>query len=359
MDVFLSILKSNDFLGAIFSTVFIILTGYFARKSKIVPDNASKVLSSIMLNLTLPFLAFNAFMSDINAETFKSGMSTFAFGFITYLLLIALSFVVFGKFKGDKKDTLRILMIFGSTTFFGIPIINAMLPSATLYANIFNIAYRVFLYSYAWVVMSGKKFEGKNIKDIILNPIVLATFGGFALWVLQPYMPQTIVDVPASIKNGELIEATQRTIAFYRIDQTLPWVFKGFKYLGDLSSPLAWLAIGMTLASISLGEAVKDKTVWLYTLVKTALVPAIFIVVMLVLNAVLGGLGFALTYDTVFAVTIMLATPPATVAVAYAINYDKESVFASNASLLSSVVAVFAIIIWVIVLTLLNGMGLF
>lgn len=358
MDLFISILSDNSFLGAIFSTVFIILTGYFARKKNLVPENSSKVLSSILLKITLPFLAFNAFMVDINSETFKGGLSAFIFGFIAYLILIGLSYLVFARYKGDKKDTLRILMIFGSTTFFGLPIINAILPTATLYANLFNIAYRVFLYSYALVVMSGQKFEGKNIKNIILNPIVLATFGGFVLWILQTYMPTVTVDVAATVKNGEFIPATTASVAFYRIDQTLPWVFTGFKYLGNLSSPLAWLAIGMTLASISLGEAVKDRDVWIYSVIKLALIPAAFIVIMLTLNAVLGGVGFHLSYDSVFAVTVMLATPPATVAVAYAINYDKESVFASNASLLSTVVAVFAIIIWVIILTIMHGAGL-
>ena len=40
----------------------------------------------------------------------------------------------------------------------------------------------------------------------------------------------------------------------------------------------------------------------------------------------------------------MLATPPATVAVAYAIKYDKEAALASNASLLGTVLVVFAIV---------------
>ena len=45
----------------------------------------------------------------------------------------------------------------------------------------------------------------------------------------------------------------------------------------------------------------------------------------------------------------MLATPPATVAVAYAIKYDKEAALASNASLLGTVLAVFAIVFWIVV----------
>ncbi|MDK4679311.1 hypothetical protein QDY66_11310 [Kingella negevensis] len=269
-------------------------------------------------------------MTKIDDQIFKNGLSVFVFGFIAYLLLIALSFVLSPQHKGDKKDTLRMLTIFGSTTFFGLPIINAILPAGTLYANLFNIAYRVFLYSYALIVMSGAKFEKKHLKTIFLNPIVIATFAGFILWMLQPYMPKVEVAVAAKVVKGELVPATTAQVAFYRIDQTLPWVFKGFKYLGDLSSPLAWLAIGMTLASISIKEAVKEKAVWIYAVMKLVVVPPIFLVIMYLFNAMFGGMGFSLNYAAVFAVTIMLATPPATVAVAYAINYDKESVFADD-----------------------------
>ena len=47
--------------------------------------------------------------------------------------------------------------------------------------------------------------------------------------------------------------------AFLRIDKTAPWLFKAITYLADLSSPLAWLAIGITLGNISLGEPLKIR----------------------------------------------------------------------------------------------------
>ena len=50
----------------------------------------------------------------------------------------------------------------------------------------------------------------------------------------------------------------------------------------------------------------------------------------------------------------MLATPPATVAVAYAIKFDREAVLASNVSLLATVLSILAIIFWIVV-----GQGIF
>lgn len=336
------VLTSPNFLGAIFSTISIILLGYSIRKKNIVDASSGKVLSNIVLAVALPALAFKAFMTDINEKTFTTGLNVFIFGFVAYVILIVLGEVFFSKAKGDKRTTMSVLTAFGSTTFFGIPIINGILgATGTLYANIFNIAYRVFLYSYALIRMSGMKFEKKNLKAIFLNPIVIATFAGLLIWLFQAYLPQVEITEKEKVLS----------VAFLRIDKTAPWLFKAISYLADLSSPLAWLAIGITLGNISIGEAVKDKLVWYYSAVKLIAVPAIFLVIMIVIKAFLP-----MEYNAVMAIIIMLATPPATVAVAYAIKYDKEAALASNASLLATVLSVFAIIFWLVVGAGIQGM---
>lgn len=342
MESMLKVITAPTFLGAIFSTISIILLGYYARKKNIVNQDGGKVLSNVVLSLALPALAFKAFMTNITKETFTTGINVFIFGFIAYVILIILGETLFFKLKGDKKTTLSVLTTFGSTTFFGIPIINGFLGAiGTIYANIFNIAYRVFLYSYGLVRMSGVKFEKKNFKQIFLNPIVIATFAGLFIWLFQKSLPQVMI-----MENGK-----EASYAFLRIDKTVPWLYKAINYLGSLASPLAWLAIGMTLGNISLGEAVKDKLVFVYSFMKLLVVPAIFLGIILLIKPVLP-----MSYEAVMAIIIMLSTPPATVAVAYAIKYDKEPVLASNASLLATVLAIFAIIFWIIVGAAIKGL---
>lgn len=342
MSNLLSVVLTNKFLGAIFSTIFIICMGYYARRKNIVSDQGSKVLSSILLSIALPALAFKAFMVDIKPETFKSGINVLIFGFVAYVLLIVLAKIFYFNKKGDLKDTLVILTAFGSTTFFGIPIINGLFGNdGVLYANVFNIAYRVFLYSYALIVMSGVKFERKNLKQIFLNPIIIATFVGLFIWLFQKSLPQFTM----------LVAGNEVSYTYFRLDKSLPWVFKGIEYLGNLSSPLAWLAIGMTLASISLKEAITEKLTIVYAFFKLLVIPAVFLLLLVILN----NFGITFDYNAIAAIVIMLATPPATVAVAYAIKFEKEAVLASNISLVNTVLAVFAIIFWVLVLAILHS----
>lgn len=349
---FVEILKTTltdmAIISAITSTVFIILLGFFCRKKGIFNDQVGKILSKVVLTVALPALAFNAFMQDIDSNTLKQGMNVLIWGIVIYIILIIVSKPLFMKYKGDKQDTLRVLTIFGSTTFFGIPIVSAIYgPVGVMFSSIFNIGYRIFLYSYGYIKMSGLKMELKNIKTMFLNPIVLATFAGLFIWVFQGYLPQV------TVTNAE---GVAQQVAFLRIDQTAVWLFKPMTYLAGLCSPLAWLAIGSTLGEVSFKDAASDKTSWFYGVCKVILVPALNIILLTVLT--MTNI-LPVSFEALATIVIMMATPTATVAAAYAISFDKEAILASNASLVSTIMAVVMMPIWIVILEIISKTGIF
>ncbi|MFU2206829.1 AEC family transporter [Streptococcus pluranimalium] len=342
LDTIMMTFTNMDFLSAIASTVFIILLGYYCRVKGIFNENTSKVLSGVVLRLAIPCLAFNAFMKDVDYAQLRQSMDILIWGHLFLIILIFLTKPIFAKYQGVTKMVLSNLAIFGSTTFFGIPIISAVFgDEGVIYANIFNIGYRVLLYSFCYLQMSGLEFDKDNLKQIFLNPVIIFTFAGLLIWVFQDSLPQVMVE-------GE-------SYAFLRLDMTAPWLNKPMTYLGSLSSPLAWLAIGSTLGGISFKEAAKDSRVWYYSAVKQIVVPLLNIALILVFNAIgLSQMGYIAIATTV----VMMATPPATVAVNYAIGFDKEPVLASNSSLVSTLMAVIAIPVWLIILQMLMQGGL-
>ncbi|KAB2335788.1 MULTISPECIES: AEC family transporter [Bacillaceae] len=339
LEVIRTTVTDMNIVSAITSTLFIIMLGYFCRKKGIFNDQVGKILSKVVLTVALPALAFNAFMQDIDERTLSEGINILIWGLAIYIILIVLTKPMYMKFKGDQQDTLRILTIFGSTTFFGIPIVGAIYGAeGVLYASIFNIGYRIFLYSYGYIKMSGLKMETRNIKEMFLNPIVLATFAGLFIWMFQSYIPQVTVSTEAGVASQ---------VAFLRIDQTAVWLHKPLTYLAGLASPLAWLAIGATLGSVDFKSAMTNKVSWFYSFNKIIMVPSINIVLLLLLNFV--GI-MPLSGVLLGTVVIMMATPTATVCAAYAISFDKDAVLASNASLLSTLSAVILIPIWIIII---------
>ncbi|MFD3447185.1 AEC family transporter [Microbacteriaceae bacterium 4G12] len=345
--ILIKTLTNQNIISAISSSVFIILLGFYMRKKNILNAQAAKVLSGVILSAALPALAFTAFMQNINTSSLKQGANLLIWGIVIYIILIIVTKPLFIKYKGDKQDVLRVLTIFGSTTFFGIPIIGVVYgPIGVMYASIFNIGYRIFLYSYGYIKMSGLKMEKKNIKTMFLNPIVIATFLGLFIWVFQASLPQVEV-----IVNGKAAH-----FAFLRLDQTAPWLFKPMDYLAKLASPLAWISIGATLAEISLKDAVKTKDAWYYSLNKIVIVPVINIALLMILNAT--GI-LPISQVAVATVVIMMATPTATVAAAYAISFDKEAILTSNCSLLSTILGVIAMPLWIVLLEVIKGFHIF
>ncbi|API90991.1 malate permease [Virgibacillus pantothenticus] len=348
LEVMQTTFTDMNIISAITSTMFIILLGYYCRKKGIFSDQVGKMLSRVVLSVALPALALKAFMNDIDQESLAEGMGILIWGIAIYIILIIVTKPMYAKFKGDKEDTLRVLTIFGSTTFFGIPIVGAIYGAeGVLYASIFNIGYRIFLYSYGYIKMSGLKMEAKNLKEMFLNPIVIATFVGLFIWVFQDSLPQMTV-VAA--------DGTTSSVAFLRIDQTAPWLFNPMTYLAGLASPLAWLAIGSTLGSIDFKTAITDRTSIVYSANKVILVPILNIVVLAILS--LTGI-LTMSAVSVGTIVIMMAAPTATVAAAYAISFDKDALLASNASLLSTISAVVMIPIWIIVINMITSTNLF
>lgn len=348
LEMITATLTDNKIVSSIASTVFIILLGFFCRKKGIFNAAVGKMLSKVVLTVALPALAFNSFMQDINPTMLKQGMNVLIWGVLIYIILIFISKPFFLSYNKDKQDVLRVLTIFGSTTFFGIPIAGAIYgPTGVMYSSIFNIGYRIFLYSYGYIKMSGLKMELKNLKTMFLNPIVIATFLGLFVWLFQGYLPQMSV----ATEDGAI-----QQFAFLRIDQTAVWLFKPMTYLAGLASPLAWLSIGSTLGEISFKTAATDKTSWYYSIVKVWLVPIVNIVLLALLTV-----SHILSVDSVALATIviMMATPTATVAAAYAISFDKEAILTSNASLLSTITSVVMIPVWIVTLNVIDKIGIF
>lgn len=342
-EILTEILKNKNIVGAISSSVLIILFGFYLRRKEIFKDSTAKILTDVILSASLPALAFNAFMQDINKTSLMQGINLLIWGFAIYIILIFVTKLIYIKYNGDKKVVLEILTTFGSTTFFGIPIISAVYGAiGVMYASIFNIAYRVFLYSYAYIKMSGIKADKNNIKQMFLNSIVLATFLGMFIWVFQDSLPQITI--------GE------KSYAFLRIDKTAFWLFKPMTYLAALSSPLAWLAIGAKLADISLVEAISSRDSWIYSFIKVLVVPFINLIALYILTVTnilpISFVGLA-------SVIIMMATPTATVAAAYAIKFDKESVLTSNCSLLSTIFSVVCMPLWIVVLEIIKSLNIY
>lgn len=341
------ILNNNNIIGTISSVLIIILIGFIFTKKKILSEVTAENLSKIILFLAIPALSYNAFMQDMDSEKLNQSMSLLIWSIIIHLALIFISSIIFKKYGKSEKDVLRMITIFGSTTVFGIPVIQAVYGDlGAMYASVFNLPYRALLYTYGYITISEVKLKKENIGKIISNPVIVATFLGMGVWILQKYLPQI------SIKENGII----RDYGILRIDKTAYWLFKPMQYLAALNAPLSWLSIGITLAGVPLGETLKSKISWKYSILKVSIIPMVLISIFVGLKFIVG---YEISYIAVATIVIMMATPAATVIATYAINFRKEPLLVSSCSLASSILAVLMIPAFIVLIEILKVMGIF
>lgn len=341
------ILNNNNIIGTISSVLIIILIGFIFTKKKILSEVTAENLSKIILFLAIPALSYNAFMQDMDSEKLNQSMSLLIWSIIIHLALIFISSIIFKKYGKSEKDVLRMITIFGSTTVFGIPVIQAVYGDlGAMYASVFNLPYRALLYTYGYITISEVKLKKENIGKIISNPVIVATFLGMGVWIFQKYLPQISINENGIVRNYGIL----------RIDKTAYWLFKPMQYLAALNAPLSWLSIGITLAGVPLGETLKSKISWKYSILKVSIIPMVLISLFVGLKLIVG---YEISYIAVATIVIMMATPAATVIATYAINFRKEPLLVSSCSLASSILAVLMIPAFIVLVEILKVMGIF
>lgn len=342
-----NILSNNNIIGTISSVLIVILIGFIFTKKKILSEITAENLSKIILFLAIPALSYNAFMQDMDSEKLNQSMSLLIWSIIIHLALILISTVIFKKYGKSKKDVLRMITIFGSTTVFGIPVIQAVYGDlGAMYASVFNLPYRALLYTYGYITISEVKLKKENIGKIISNPVIVATFLGMGVWIFQKYLPQISINENGIIRNYGIL----------RIDKTAYWLFKPMQYLAALNAPLSWLSIGITLAGVPLDKTLKSKISWKYSILKVSIIPMILISIFIGLKFIVG---YEISYIAVATIIIMMATPAATVIATYAINFRKEPLLVSSCSLASSILAVLMIPAFIVLIEILREIGIF
>ena len=326
-NILISILSDQNIIGVMSSSISIMVLGFYLGKTEKFKSYFSIPLGEIILSLSIPALSFNAFMKDFDKTTFANGLNILIWSILIHLTLILTGKYFFKNLNSEKQLTLKMMTVFGGITVFGIPIVQALYGDlGIIYSSIFSIPYRVLLYSYGFIKMSGIKMDNKNIKSMLLNPVILATFMGLFIWIFQEYLPQ--------------VNISGQKYAFLRIDKTAFWIYKPLSFLAGLCSPLSWLAAGLKLSELSIKESFKNSIAWQFSIIKTIFIPILTLVVVYVCN--LFGI-LSLSKESLGVIIVMMGTPTASVIIAYSLKYNREPLVTSSCSLLSTIFSLITI----------------
>lgn len=237
-------------LGAVLVLLLMAAVGYILAKCRVFDGNFTSDLSKILVYVCQPALAVYTFKSTEYSPEKLTNVGIFA------LLVLAINVLVMGAsyliFKKKSKNPIyRIMTIataMANCAFFGIPIIEAILPTEApdliLYTTVFSVIMNIIGWTIGSAIIS-QNLKYVSVKKMITNPALIGTVVALILFVFE---------IP--IEN-------------------LTSVFSLITTCAKMATPLSMIIMGARLATMDIPSMFNDGRVYLTIAIKQFAMPLI------------------------------------------------------------------------------------
>lgn len=285
--------------------MFILLfVGYFLYKAKMMSDETTKQLSSILLTVVNPVIIFNSYMMDFNTELLAGLGISLLLGALAHIVLIICANIAVRK-GGHNYEIDRFAIIYCNCGFMGIPLINATFGSeGVFYLTGFITMFNLFMWTHGTLLMSGQKSQSfkdtsKAFVKVLVSPAIIAIMIGLVFFFLGLRVP-SIIQTPLD-------------------------------YIGSLNTPLAMLVSGATIAKAGLLRGFRCGRNYYIQIVKLLAVPALLTLAFVPLAK--HGVSMML----INTVLIAAAAPTASATIMFSYRHGKDEDYASGHFALSTI----------------------
>ena len=289
-------------------TLLYIIPGFLSRKTNIAKAEHLSSISAILVYVCSPCMIVASFL---DTERSWGNISNIMLFFVVSLAIQAvLTFILYGifhkKFENVKYRMLTVSFGLGNAGFFGIPIIEALLPGhpeVACYACVYIVGMNMLTFTIGAYCLTGDK-KRMAFKKAFLNPSFISLIIALVLYALN-----------ARVIMPDLL-------------------FNSIKLLKSTTTPLCMIILGIRLASVSFKKLFTRAYVYIICACKLLVFPfaCLAIVYFLPLNNVFKAAMF-----------ILGATPCAAVMLNIAEIYEGETELAANCVLLSTLLCIFTI----------------
>lgn len=293
---------NNSVINQVEILTLMMIVGMILKKTKIINETISKGLSTILVNVTMPFLIINSFNFSFSKSMFNKGIAIFVWSLVAHLVLILFSKVLYFKFPNDKKSVMKFATIFSNCGFVGYPLIAGLYgKTGVFYTSIYSIPFNIFIWSYGTFLFTEKS-EGNVFKKVFLTPPMISMAIGIIIFLFSIKLPVPIITTCESI--------------------------------GNMTTPLSMFVIGAMLADVKIKEIFSEFNVYIVNFVKLIAAPIIIWFILKTFNV----------DKTVLDICVILtAMPSATLVGVFAENYGGDKQCASKCAFLSTILSVITI----------------
>jgi predicted permease len=269
--------------------IIMMAVGYILSKRKVITDEGTSEITTILLEIVTPCLLISSF-SSVSADSISAYSIILAVVTATCSLFIGIgiSRLMFKKEDESRRDVLRYSIIFSNAGFMGLPLIQGILGDAgIIYGSIFIVMFNVVCWTYGYSMMSS---GGKLIwKKVFVNPGMIGLYIGLPIFILKIKLPDIIL---------------------------LP--ITGF---ADMNTPLAMLVVGSYIAKVRLREIFTDTKVLVVSVFRLITVPLLMLLLLMVIKP---------EYNLFISTMIQTSAPAAANTVLFAVMFGQDAKLASK-----------------------------
>ena len=294
----------------------LILAGFVAAKAGALPLSGKKILTDLLMFLVMPSMLLDSFIREYDPSTFHNLMQSFGISALLLLTGFAVTFLCTCRMQHADKHILRVACMFANVGYMGIPLIRALFgEEGVLYASAFVAVFNFLLFSVGYA-MVNREIQAKDIvQSILRNPCMIAIVCGICLYLFQIPVP-TILAQPLGM-------------------------------VGDMTTPLAMILTGMTIAGSSWAQLGKEKkSVLLACGIRLVMIP----LVTLLLCRVLGFTGLVVTIAL-----IQEACPAAALTTVFAVKYHHNEDLAAGAVVITTLLSILTLPLFTLLIQLVLG----
>ena len=230
----------------------IICLGYLVYKIGILNDNVNKHINSLVINVTMPFMIVSSVLSMSEHPPASTVVSLFVVSIAFYIIMPVLAFIIVKimlktmHIVKARQGAYMFMLIFSNVGFMGMPILQAACgengDTAVFYAAVLNIFFNLGVFTYGVIMIGYGDTISTTLKlKDLLSPGISCSVIAIIIYALDLHFPSTIENVIDTI--------------------------------GDLTSPLAMLLVGSTLASMKLMEVFDEWRVYVFAIIKQFILP--------------------------------------------------------------------------------------
>ncbi len=284
----------------IFTLALLMTAGYGAYSLKILDLNATRRVSSFLINIAIPALIIASMQVPRSAALLAGAGELLVLTGILFALSLAIARLAAGVLPATRTErgVFQFAIVFGNVGFMGFPVVQALYGADTLfYVAIFNLVFNVLVFSLGIAMLTRGKEPGFDPR-LLANPGILASILGLLLFLESVQIPPPFIDA--------------------------------IGLLGGVTTPLAMIVVGALLATFPLREMIGDWRVLLTCAVRLLAIPIAAAVLLRPLAA----------DPLVFSVLVTLAAMPAAAnTVIFAEQYGSDARLASQTVFISTLAA--------------------